>query len=484
LNCDQSVDWLDVDLLEDYLDDGDPQPVCCYWECLDNMTFYIYSGGNVATQFMKNQDITHSMSYVYGPNGIICAYIDSSGPYFYLTDHLGSTRMVIDTMRHVLADYYYLPTGDAPNEIPWVENVETPFKFSGKELDNAGSFNQYYFGTRYYDPFLCRWKQVDPAGQFASPYSYGGGRLLSGTDPDGNVFFLVPLIMPTIFGALQGGIMSAACGGNFWEGLGYGALGGALGGGISAIGGAYSQSLAFNVMSRVAVDAGVTAARGGSYGLSNLAGSIAGAGLASTMPEFTGLKSGGWAANAGAEIAFDAMKGAYVGAFSAAIGATVGGGDMKNAVQMGFKGGAIGGAVTASVNIGMMGPTWSRANMATLSDDRENVENLMGGNRIMNSAGRRGHGLIKAIQCLAGDPRMGISLGRHVVVEHLDRQTYIEELIHSYQFMESGIGKYEAMNQQLKAMWKAIMPGDYYPYNDVGSAEYKASTWAKVLIRY
>jgi len=203
VNCDKSVDWLDVQLLKKYLDNGRPEPKCCYWECLDNFTFYIYSQGKVAVEFFKNSNTTNSISYVYGPSGIVAAYIDSSGPYFYLTDHLGSTRMVIDTMRNVLSDIMYLPSGDKPNEITNIENLETPRKFTGKELDDEGSFQLYYFGSRYFDPLTCRWKQIDPAGQFASPYSYVGGNVMIMRDPNGEFAFLVPMLM---FGAFQAAI--------------------------------------------------------------------------------------------------------------------------------------------------------------------------------------------------------------------------------------------------------------------------------------
>ena len=44
--------------------------------------------------------------------------------------------------------------------------------FTGKEKDDETELN--YFGARYLDPMLGMWISVDPARQFANPYTYGG----------------------------------------------------------------------------------------------------------------------------------------------------------------------------------------------------------------------------------------------------------------------------------------------------------------------
>ena len=171
-------------------------------------------------EYYKTQDTTHTLSYVYGPTGVIAAYYDDSGPYYYLTDHLGSTRMVlgVDSMVTVLADFFYMPSGDHPNQIDWVENVETPVKFTGKELDDEGIFGLYYFGARYYDPFICRWISPDPILTSTTPYGYVNGNLMNMVDPNGEFPWLAAIMYAyqaysvgkSVYDAYQEGGIAAA----------------------------------------------------------------------------------------------------------------------------------------------------------------------------------------------------------------------------------------------------------------------------------
>ncbi len=62
------------------------------------------------------------------------------------------------------------------------------YKFSGKELDEEGGLDWYYFGARYFDPNIGRWLGVDPlAGKYPgfSPYNYVANNPLKFIDPDG-----------------------------------------------------------------------------------------------------------------------------------------------------------------------------------------------------------------------------------------------------------------------------------------------------------
>lgn len=45
-------------------------------------------------------------------------------------------------------------------------------RWQSKEFE--GEHGKYYFGARYFDPFLGFWTSPDPANQFANPYTYGG----------------------------------------------------------------------------------------------------------------------------------------------------------------------------------------------------------------------------------------------------------------------------------------------------------------------
>jgi len=83
---------------------------------------------------------------------------------YSLEDHLGSCVMELDQQAQLISEEGYYPFGatawmNAPSEI------EVSYKFirySGKEMDVSGL---YYYGARYYAPWLQRWVSADPAGE-------------------------------------------------------------------------------------------------------------------------------------------------------------------------------------------------------------------------------------------------------------------------------------------------------------------------------
>jgi RHS repeat-associated protein len=55
-----------------------------------------------------------------------------------------------------------------------------------------------YAGARFYDPELGQFLTHDPAGQFASPYAYGPGDPVNGTDPTGALFGIDDAVLITL----------------------------------------------------------------------------------------------------------------------------------------------------------------------------------------------------------------------------------------------------------------------------------------------
>lgn len=88
---------------------------------------------------------------------------------FPLTDAQGSIRGYAN-LSGVRSAHAYYPYGSV--EDLSVDAPEDARRWQSKEFD--GALGNYYFGARYYDPFLGIWMSPDPAGQFANPYSYGG----------------------------------------------------------------------------------------------------------------------------------------------------------------------------------------------------------------------------------------------------------------------------------------------------------------------
>lgn len=82
---------------------------------------------------------------------------------YSLDDHLGSCALELDQQAQVISEEGYYPFGATA----WYargSEVDVDYKtirYSGKELDDSGL---YYYGARYYAPWLQRWVSADPAG--------------------------------------------------------------------------------------------------------------------------------------------------------------------------------------------------------------------------------------------------------------------------------------------------------------------------------
>ncbi|WP_449124201.1 RHS repeat domain-containing protein [Pseudomonas viridiflava] len=82
---------------------------------------------------------------------------------YSLTDHLGSSTLELDQQGGLISQESYYPFGGTAW---WAARsaVEAKYKtvrYSGKERDPSGL---YYYGLRYYAPWLQRWINPDPAG--------------------------------------------------------------------------------------------------------------------------------------------------------------------------------------------------------------------------------------------------------------------------------------------------------------------------------
>jgi RHS repeat-associated protein len=112
--------------------------------------------------------------------------------YFYVKDHLGSTRAVVDEAGDVVEAYDYYPFGLQSRSYKEKGDPLTKETFTGKEQDTES--NLHYFGARYYDAGAGRWLSVDPlAGKylFLSPYVAMNNNLLRYIDPNGMEWYQV-----------------------------------------------------------------------------------------------------------------------------------------------------------------------------------------------------------------------------------------------------------------------------------------------------
>jgi RHS repeat-associated protein len=118
-------------------------------------TYTYYAGG-----FVYNGS---SLSYIIHEEG----YIEPSGAYkYYLKDHLGSVRLVVNTTGtggtiERQTDYYPFGMTIAEYNASVVD-----YGYNGKELQddliNSKKLDWYDYGARFYDPQLGRWNVIDP----------------------------------------------------------------------------------------------------------------------------------------------------------------------------------------------------------------------------------------------------------------------------------------------------------------------------------
>jgi RHS repeat-associated protein len=111
--------------------------------------------------------------------------IKNEDTHFYLKDHLGSIRVMLDSRRTIVSAQDYDQWGYLLDG-RYYQSDNSKFKFTGKQLDEES--NYYYFGARYYDARIGRWGQVEPLMEKylqISPYIYSLNNPIKLIDVDG-----------------------------------------------------------------------------------------------------------------------------------------------------------------------------------------------------------------------------------------------------------------------------------------------------------
>ena len=105
--------------------------------------------------------------------------VDKRYEYHHL-NALGSNIVLTDDNQNVLARYEYDVFGAIRAETGTSDNTR---KFTGKEFDADSKL--YYYGARYYDPYIGRFTQRDPIGDGVNWYAYTYNNPLKYVDPTG-----------------------------------------------------------------------------------------------------------------------------------------------------------------------------------------------------------------------------------------------------------------------------------------------------------
>lgn len=109
--------------------------------------------------------------------------------YYYLTDHLGNNRVVVEPNGTVVQQTHYDPYGLS---LAVGSGAEVqPYKYNGKELDSERGLNWYDYDARCLDPVLGRFTTIDPMAESYyswGPYVYCGNNPLKYIDPTGMIW--------------------------------------------------------------------------------------------------------------------------------------------------------------------------------------------------------------------------------------------------------------------------------------------------------
>ena len=130
----------------------------------------------------------------------------SDGKYhYYLKDHQGNNRVVINQSGTVEEANHYYPFGGV---FASSGNVQ-PYKYNGKEYDGKKGLNWYDYGARHYVAALGRFTTNDRFSEkyhSLSPYQYGANNPVNTIDINGDSLLIVtPAAIEAIYNGLQDG---------------------------------------------------------------------------------------------------------------------------------------------------------------------------------------------------------------------------------------------------------------------------------------
>ena len=116
--------------------------------------------------------------------------LDDREYHYYLKDHQGNNRVLVNKNGGVEEINHYYPFGGV---FASEENVQ-PYKYNGKELDAKKGLNWYDYGERMYDAALGRWHNIDPMAEkyySISPYAYCSSNPVNAIDYQGKLVIFI-----------------------------------------------------------------------------------------------------------------------------------------------------------------------------------------------------------------------------------------------------------------------------------------------------
>lgn len=131
------------------------------------------SGNTTTVSYTRGTDLSGSMEGAGGIGGLLArshAYQSGSGAFtnhnYYFADGNGNISYLETAGQGLGAWYSYDPFGNQEYALGHLA-AANKYRFSSKEIvmENSNDFPLYYYGYRFYAPYLQRWLNRDPLGE-------------------------------------------------------------------------------------------------------------------------------------------------------------------------------------------------------------------------------------------------------------------------------------------------------------------------------
>lgn len=146
-------------------------------------TTHVIDGVTTTTDYCGNavyeNGVFHKLLTEYG-----YVTLADTAYHYFLQDHQGNNRVVVNQNGTVEEVNYYYPFGGIFASTFSVQ----PYKYNGKELDRKGGLDWYDYGARMYDAAIGRWHVTDPSAEkfySLNAYNYCFDNPVKHVDPDG-----------------------------------------------------------------------------------------------------------------------------------------------------------------------------------------------------------------------------------------------------------------------------------------------------------
>ena len=148
---------------------------------------YTAGGSTVKTEYVGNKVYKNAtLSMILTQEGYLTLAGTTPTYYYYLKDHQGNNRVVINQSGAVQQVNHYYPFGGLFGES--LQTSNQPYRYNEKELDRFQGLDMYDYGARHYDAALGRWFTVDPMAESYSSlslYHFSGNNPIRFVDLNG-----------------------------------------------------------------------------------------------------------------------------------------------------------------------------------------------------------------------------------------------------------------------------------------------------------